>query len=121
MNGKAPNQSAPLLYVVGIAGALLMVVALVWALQRYTLPGPLGQERAAERKKFLAELRQAEAPILTQYSWQDQPKGLVRLPITNAMEIIIREYEDPAAARALLIERIDQATAPPPEVPSEFE
>jgi hypothetical protein len=118
MNGKAPNQSASLIYVVGIAGALLIVAMLVWGMQRYTSPAQLGQARAVERQKFLAELSQTQT--LHDYAWQDQSKGLVRMPISNAMDLLVREYQNPAAARARMIERIDKATAPAPEK-SEFE
>lgn len=124
MNGNAPNRSAPLTYVLAIVGALLIVWALVWAMQRYTRPAALGQQRAAERLQFLAELRQADANVLHEYAWQDQTKGLVRMPISNAMDLVVREYQDPAAARNRIIERIDKATAvppPPPEEPSPFE
>jgi len=121
MNGNAPRSSAPLTYVVGIVGALLIVFILVRAMQSYLPPAPLGTERAAERMKNLTELRQAEVPILDGYAWQDQGKGLVRLPIEEAMSQVVRMYQQPDSARARLIERSDKASAPPPEVPSVFE
>jgi hypothetical protein len=124
MNGNAPNRSAPITYLLAIVGALLMVLVLVLTMKHYTRPTALGQERAAERLQFLAELRQAEAKILFEYAWQDQVKGLVRMPVSNAMDLVVREYQDPAAARNRMIERVDKATAlppPPPEEPSPFE
>jgi hypothetical protein len=121
MNGKTPSRSAPLTYLVAIFGSLLIVWFLVSALKRYTQPPPLGQERVTERKKFLSELRGSEAQILDHYAWQDQTKGLVRLKIDRAMELVIQEYQDPAAARAKVVERAEKAFAPPPEKPSEFE
>jgi hypothetical protein len=124
MNGKTAYRSVSPAYVLGIAGALLIVGVLVWAMQYYTRPAPLGQNRTAERRKFLAELRQADAQTLHELAWQDQGKGLVRIPISNAMDLLVREFQDPAAARARMIERVDKATAlppPAPEKPSEFE
>lgn len=107
-----------------ILGSLLIVWILVAAMQRYLQPEPLGAARAAERAKNLAELRSSEEQILQNYAWQDQEKGFVRLPISNAMDWAVQELKDPAAARAMMIERVDEANyvpPPPPEAPSDFE
>ena len=87
---------------IGILGSLLIVAALVWAMQRYTQPPPLGEDRVAVRKKALADLRAAEASELDSYGWVDQPKGVVRLPIAEAMQLALREWQNPAAARSNL-------------------
>ena len=65
----------------------------------------------------LCGVQAASADALNNYGWQDQAKKLIRLPITNAMQLTIREYQDPAAARSNLIARADKAFAPPPKVP----
>jgi len=112
------------IYLVGILGAFLIVAALVLVMQRYTRPQPLGEDRVALRKKALAELRAAEASELENYGWLDQAKGVVRLPIAAAMQLALREWQDPAAARSNLVARVRKATAVPPAAPakpSEFE
>ena len=70
------------------------------------------------RKKALAELRAAEASELSSYGWVDQGKGIVRLPITEAMKLTLREWQNPAAARSNLIARVEKATAVPPPAPA---
>ena len=113
-----------LAYVVGILGCFLIVAAMVWAMRHYTQPPPLGEDRVALRKKALAELRAAEAEELNTYAWLDQGKGIVRLPIAEAMKLSLREWQNPAAARSNLIARVQKATAAPPkapETPSPFE
>jgi len=110
--------------VVGILGTLLLMVGLVWLMRHYTQTAPLGADRAAERIKNLKEMRAANAEALNNYAWQDQAKGLVRLPVTRAMELTLQEWQNPAAARSNLIARMEKATAPAPkapEKPSEFE
>jgi|SRR5947209_7303548 len=102
---------------VTIAGTFLIMAALVYVMRHYTQPGPIDEARIQERRKFLAELQAANADGLNNYGWQDQAKGLVRLPITNAMEMTIREYQHPAAARSNLAARADRAFAPPPAAP----
>ncbi len=112
-------------YVLGILGAFLIVAALVWAMRHYTQPPPLGEDRAAVRAKALAELRAAEAEALSTPAWVDQAKGIVRLPIQNAIGLIEREWgQNPALGRSNLVARVEKATAIPPkapEKPSPFE
>lgn len=102
----------------------LIFAALVWKMRQYTTPEPLGAKRAAERAAALVELRAAEVEALNNAAWIDQTKGLVRLPIEEAKKLAEREWQNPAAARANLIARVEKATALPPkapEKPSQFE
>lgn len=102
----------------------LIFAALVWKMRQYTTPAPLGAARATERANALAELRAAEADALNNVGWVDPAKGLVRLPITNAMSLVEVKWQNPAKARADLIARVEKATALPPkapEKPSAFE
>ena len=124
MNAQPARERTGLAYVVGILGSFLIVAALVWAMQHYTQPPPLGEDRIAVRKKALADLRAAEATELESYGWVDQGKGVVRLPIADAMKLALRQWQDPAAARSNLIARVEKAAAvppPPPAKPSPFE
>ena len=118
MSSQPARERAALAYAIGILGSLLIVAALVWAMQRYTQPPPLGQDRVAVRKKALAELRATEASDLTTYGWVDQPKGVVRLPIAEAMQLTLRDWQNPAAARSNLVARVEKATAAPPAAPA---
>lgn len=109
---------------VAVVVVSLIFVALVWKMRQYTTPAPLGAERAAERAKALAELRAAESDALNNVGWVDQGKGVVRLPIAEAMKLAERKWQNPAQARADLIARVEKATALPPkapEKPSAFE
>lgn len=124
MNHQPAAERTGLAYIIGILGSLLIVAVLVWAMQRYTQPPPLGEDRIALRKKALADLRAAEASELESYGWVDQTKGVVRLPITEAMKLALRDWQNPAAARSNLIDRVEKATAVPaaaPAKPSPFE
>ena len=124
MNHQPAAERTGLAYLIGILGSLLIVAALVWAMQRYTQPPPLGEDRIALRKKALADLRAAEASELESYGWVDQPKGVVRLPINEAMKLALRDWQNPAAARSNLIDRVEKATFVPPPAPakpSQFE
>jgi hypothetical protein len=118
MNSQPARERTGLAYLAAILGSFLIVAALVWAMQHYTQPPPLGEDRVAARKKALAELRAAEASELETYGWVDQGNGVVRLPIAEAMKLALREWQNPAAARSNLIARVEKATAVPPPAPA---
>jgi hypothetical protein len=124
MNAEPVRQRATTAWVVGILGSFLIIAALVWAMRHYTKP-PSVEDRAAFRAKALAELRAAEAEALTTPAWVDKNKGIVRLPIEDAMKLVEREWaRDPGALRTNLVARVEKATAAPPkapEKPSQFE
>ncbi len=102
----------------------LIFAALVWKTRQYTMPAPLGAERAAERAKALVELRASETDALTTVGWVDQGKGIVRLPISDALKLAEKHWQNPAQARATLHDRVEKAfyvPPPPPPKPSVFE
>ena len=106
-------------YVFAVLGSFLIVGGLVWVMVQYTRPAPLGEDRAAARRKALQELRAANEEILNNpnYVWENPAKGIVRLPIDRAMALSFQWWQDPAAARSNLIARVEKATAiPPPQV-----
>jgi uncharacterized protein YdaU (DUF1376 family) len=121
---NAAPQRATFAYALGILGSLLIVAWLVWVMHRYTQSAPLGEDRKAMRAKNLSELRGAEHEALTTTAWIDQPKGIVRLRIQDAMALVERAWQNPPAARSNLIARVEKATfvpPPPPAQPSPFE
>ncbi len=122
MNAEPVRDRTRLAYAAAILGSFLIVAALAWAMHHYTQPPPLGEERAAVRTRTLAELRAAEAEALHNVGWIDQSKGLVRLRIDDAMALVERAWQNPAAARSNLLERVAKANPPPPKpAPSPFE
>ena len=66
-----------------------------------------------------------ETEALNSVGWIDQGKGVVRLRIQDALELVEREWsKNPAAARSNLLARVAKAFATPPkppEKPSAFE
>jgi hypothetical protein len=123
MNSDPNNHSrSRLAAILAVLGAFFIVAALVLAMRHYTAVTPLNANRAAERAKALAEIRAAETEALDHAAWLDPEKGLVRLPIADAMQMVEREWQDPAAARSNLLARVAKANPPPPPPkPSAFE
>jgi hypothetical protein len=125
MNDHPQSERTGLAYIITVLGAFLIVAFLVWAMQHYTQPAALGEERAAFRAKSLTELRAAETEALNNVGWVDASKGIVRLRVEDAMKWVEQNWaRDPVAARLELSNRVEKATAPPPrqpEKPSQFE
>lgn len=126
MNSRPDSSPVTLaVYFAAAVGAFLIVGGLAWFLFHRTRPPALNQARIEERIKNLREIRATSADALQSFAWQDQSKGVVRLPISNAMELIIRDWKNPAAGRSNLLARVDKANPPPPppepEKPSIFE
>lgn len=109
------------LYIVAIVGAFLIMSLLVRSVIQHTTPAPVGQERAAERIKLSADLKAENAIVLESIDWVDKAKGTVRLPVSEAMKLTVKEWQTPAQGRSNLIARVEKATAKLPEKPSEFE
>jgi len=121
MNSHQQFRSSLAIYALGVIGSFLIVIALVWAMYRYTRPVPISGNRAAERRKALIDMRNAEAESLNGYGWVDQQKGIVRLPIARAMELTLQEYQNPAAARSNLAARAEKAAEIPPPPANKYE
>lgn len=105
--------------------ALLIVAVLVWAMKHYTTPEDLTAQRAEERRLNLAELKAAEKEAVETDGWLNPENGVVRLKLDRAVALSLQAWQNnPEAARADLIDRVEKATyvpPPPPEEPSDFE
>ena len=113
-----------LFYFIAIAGTFLLVAWLVSFMRKHAEPPPLGAARAGERRKARAETTTAATQVLNSYDWTDREKGIARMPISNAMILTIREWQNPAAARSNLLALAERAAAvapapPPPANPYE--
>jgi hypothetical protein len=117
MKGACWEKAKVTAWTVGSLGAFLIFGALVAAMWYYTRPAPLGEDRVALRTKARAEVRAAEADQLHNYGWVDATKGVVRLPVADAMKLALQQWQDPVAARSNLIARVEKAFPPPPPPP----
>jgi hypothetical protein len=52
---------------------------------------PVGSVPPEERATRLSELRAKEVQLALRYTWIDQEKGIVRLPIERGMELTLKE------------------------------
>lgn len=120
MNAPQPKSSL-VASLAALLGSFLILAALVAVMQHYTRPAPVNQARIDERKKFLAEVRQAAADGLNKYGWVDEAKGIARLKIDHAMDLVMQGYRNPAAYHTNILSRLEKANAAPPPPVNPFE
>jgi hypothetical protein len=98
---------------VAVLGIFFTLAGLIWIMNRYTRPEAVEEARWAERQKNLAELRAQNQELLDHFTWIDQSRGLVRLPIARAMELTVHEWQTPALGRSNLLARLERAAPRP--------
>jgi hypothetical protein len=108
-----PNRVVLPFYFIGTILVFLMVVVVLAVMYRYTQPPAVDHERFEERRKALTELRAQAQQQLENYGWVNPEKRIVRLPIRQAMELTVREWQDPVAGRSNLIARSRASQAAP--------
>jgi hypothetical protein len=101
-----PNRLVLPFYFVGTLLVFFLGVALIVAMYRFTRPPSVDEARFAERRRNLAELRTQARQQLDEYGWVNAAQGVVRLPIRRAMELMLREWQNPAEGRSNLAVRI---------------
>lgn len=91
--------------------AMVFIAGLVWSLERRTnvvqtdqpaaaqpmppepriMPNPIDQMPAEDQ--LLKALQSQEEFILDSYDWVNREEGVVRIPITRAMEIMVEQHQ----------------------------
>lgn len=59
---------------------------------------PVNTARAAERKAYYTQLHAEQVKAASTYAWVDQQKGVVRLPLDRAKELMVGELK-PAGSK----------------------
>jgi len=117
MTPRPPSPVGLAANVVALLGSLLILAALIFVMYHYTRPEPVDQARWADRKKNLSEIQARSRETLGSYAWIDQARGLARLPIDRALELTVKEWQNPQAGRSNLLARLERSIPPTPSVP----
>jgi hypothetical protein len=77
----------------GVGFTLVVAVLLIWLHSWfYVVRDEVVQDTVLSvRDPRLKELRDTETQELTTYGWVDQEKGIVRIPIDRAMDLLVQE------------------------------
>lgn len=90
---QAPASRGPGIFL--LAGVLFVLLIAILAGMRLVGSGSATEtedsERSAVRLKNLEEVKAADALQVTTYGWNDRAKGIVRIPVKRAMELVLPE------------------------------
>jgi hypothetical protein len=114
MNSETPKVNRASGAAVGFLAASVLFIALVAVVKFSARTPAIDADRAATISQALFQIRTNEAAELDTTGWIDQQRGIVRLPIATAMQMVARDWQNPGAARSNLVERAEKAAAPLP-------
>jgi len=116
-----PNECCPktrtAITVAVVVATFLIMAGLVKLMIAYTQAPSTTATRAAERAANFKQYQNENDKLRDEYGYVDVAKSVVRIPVARAMELTVREWQNPAAARSNLIARVEKATALPPKAP----
>jgi len=86
-------SNGTLLTLLAAIGGFAIFALIVFIAYLPKKPAPLadGVRTPEQRKAALSELRAKEKAAATTYGWVDQPTGIIRIPIDEAVKITIKE------------------------------
>jgi hypothetical protein len=89
-------------------------------MRAYVQTPAVNAKRGAERAAGLADVRaNAEKELHGDPVYINKNNNVVRLPIDRAMQLVVEGEKNPAAFRSNLMARVEKASAPPPNPPSQ--
>ncbi|HTI71318.1 MAG TPA: hypothetical protein VMF06_15210 [Candidatus Limnocylindria bacterium] len=104
------NSKTIAAYLIGGIGSFLIIGTLAWLVVGNP-PPKVDAARAVTRKQFRTEIDAASQAALTEYSIDKDAlaKGnyVYHVPIQKALEIAAQDFQDPAAGRLKLIQRLE--------------
>lgn len=108
-NKKQFSRSTALIWIVSIIGFMVVVNGSAYLLFQYyqhqmqashrqeTMPGRLQKPPAPILESAVGEdlkkLRDHEEQVLNSYTWIDRSKGIVRIPIDRAIDLMVEEHQ----------------------------
>jgi len=102
---SAPSLPRWFLSAAGVVGSIVIIMAVLGVAYWSSRPTQtVDQDIVAERARNLSDVQSKQADLYNNYSWTDQKKGIVRIPVKDAM--------------ALLAAQLDQSTRNKPEAPA---
>ena len=97
---------------------LFSIIALFW-LRLNPKPQSYDQKRATVRLKMLRDLKIDDENKLGHYSWVDEKKGILQVPISRAEELVVTELKNkPAQPSAVKVENPYPAGLQPTPTPA---
>jgi hypothetical protein len=109
------------LTIVVCVATFLLMGFLVNRMVKLTRPEPIGVARATERAVEGAKIRAEGVEKSKSWGLVDAPRGIVRLPVEDAVKLTLEGYKDAAKFKADLAARLEKASVAPPKPKNDYE
>ena len=120
-NNSSSKCCRTTLTVVVIVATFLLMAFLVKQMVKITAPQAVGVARANERAVEGAKIRAEGAEKARTWGLVDPTRGIVRLPVDEAVKLTLQGYQKPAAFKADLAARLEKASVAPPKPKNDYE
>ena len=107
--------------VVAVLATFLLMAFLVRQMVKFTQPAPVGASIGTARAEENAKIRAAGVDAAKNWGYSDLARGMVRLPMEDAMKLTVQGYQNAAGFKTDLVARAEKASAPPPKPVNPFE
>ncbi len=107
--------------VIVVVATFLLMAFLVNQMISLTKPEPVGVARATERTVEGGRIRAEGIEKAKAWGYVDAPRGIVRLPVEDAVKLTLQGYQKPAAFKADLAARLEKASVAPPKPKNDYE
>jgi len=107
--------------VIAILATFLLMVFLVRQMTKVAQPASVGAARGLERALENAKIRADGITASQDWGYVDQTRGIVRLPLEEAIKLTVQGYQKPEAFRTDVLARMEKASVPPPKPKNDYE
>ena len=118
---KCGSCSKTCITVIVCIATFLLMAFLVKQMIKITTPAPVGVARATERAVEGAKIRAEGVEKSKAWGYVDAPRGIVRLPVEDAVKLTLQGYQKPAAFKTDLATRLEKASVAPPKPKNDYE
>lgn len=95
---------------VSIIFAILLLLLIIYYFRFFlTRSTTLYTDRAQERLKAAQDINTLVQTSINEVSWIDREKGIIHIPVSNAMNLIVNIYNKKETARSEFLKRIENA------------
>jgi hypothetical protein len=121
VNNNQSSRCRMCLTIVVCVATFLLMAFLVNRMVKITRPEPVGVARATERAVEGGKIRAEGVEKSKSWGYVDAPRGIVRLPVEDAVKLTLQGYQKPAAFKADLAARLEKASVAPPKPKNDYE
>jgi len=88
------SESSTLFSALGWIGVIALFLIIVLIAYYPNRPPAIGESQSAARLETLNKVETKQQNAITNYSWVDQSKNIVQIPVSQAAVLLVKELKD---------------------------